>query len=140
MNNSLLEVNNDMRILLSEGDTPYVINAELTRVGDDLVCIITGGTHPHIGAVAFAEPAISAHPVTGVMIERGSEPFVRTLVGDGHKDALPAEMFAKALCLHYDVNVVCTSGIHVDNATQEEIGIMLKNLTGLLEKLLESNI
>ena len=140
MNSSSERFQNKEGLFISEGDTPYTINAELKRVGRDLVCIITGGTHAHIGAISLAEPAVSLHPVTGQKIEKGNEPIVRTLVGEGHKDALPAEICAKALCSHFDVNVVCTAGIHVDGATQEEIDIMMKNVKRLIEKLLESKI
>ena len=138
--NSSPRLDNNDRISISEGNAPYVINAELIHVGDDLLCIITGGTHAHIGAVTLAEPAVSFHPVTGEKQGEGSEPVVRTLTGQGHKDALPAEMFAKALCQKYNVNVVCTSGIHVDDATKEDIEIMMKNVNGLLDRLLEARI
>ena len=140
MNSSPGHIKNESWLLISEGDTPYIISAELKRIGIDIVCIITGGTHAHIGAVSLAEPAVSLHPVTGQKIEKGSEPIVRILIGEGHKDALPAEMYAKALCRHFNVNVVCTAGIHVDGATQEEIDIMMKNVKRLLEKLLEAEI
>jgi hypothetical protein len=127
-------------IRLSEGESPYTIHAELTRVGDDLLCIVTGGTRAHIGAVCLAEPANAPHPVTGaVRMQEGNAdltPIVRTLIGEGHKDGLPAEMFAEKLCAHYGVNVVCTAGIHVDGASQEQIGIMMKNVTRLLDRLL----
>ena len=137
MNDSSEQIKDSARIFISEGKAPYVINAELINVGNDIVCILTGGTHAHTGAVSFAEPAVSTHPVTGEKIERSNEPVVRTLVGEGHKDALPAEMYAKALCEQYNVNVVCTSGIHVDNASKDEIEIMMNNITLLLKRLLE---
>ena len=140
LTNSMSEGENTPKIYIHEGDPPYIVGAELMRVGDDLVCIITGGTHPHTGAVSLAEPAVTFHPVTGAKLSEGDEPVVRTLTGQGHKDALPAEMFAKALCQKFGVNVVCTSGIHVDDATKEEIAIMLKNVNALLEKLLGAKI
>ena len=140
MNDSSEQIKDSTRIFISEGKAPYVINAELINVGDDIVCILTGGTHAHTGAVSFAEPSASTHPVTGAIIERGEEPIVRTLVGEGHKDALPAEMYAKALCKHYNANIVCTSGIHVDNASKDEIEIMMNNITLLLKRLLEVKI
>ncbi|MDR0875995.1 MAG: hypothetical protein LBN12_07295 [Clostridiales Family XIII bacterium] len=114
-------------IRLSEGDAPYTIHAELTRVGDDLLCIVTGGTRPHIGAVCLADFA------TG-------QPVCRTLAGEGHKEALPAELFAKALCEHHGVNVACTAGIHVDDASTDEIGIMMGNATMLLDRLLKVKV
>jgi hypothetical protein len=114
-------------IHLSEGDAPYTIHAELTRVGDDFLCIVTGGIRAHIGAVCLADFA------TG-------QPVCQTLSGVGHKEALPAEMFAKALCEHHGVNVVCTAGIHVDDASPGEIAKMMENATLLLDRLLKSKV
>jgi hypothetical protein len=126
-------------IRLSEGNAPYTIHAELTRVGDDFLCIVTGGTRAHIGAVCLAEPAAAPHPVTGaIRTQNGAAdrtPVVHTLLGAGHKDGLPAELAAKKLCAYYGVNVVCTAGIHVDGASQEEIGIMMENVMRLLDRL-----
>jgi hypothetical protein len=122
---------------LCEGDPPYTVRAELTHLGDDLLCVLTGGTRAHIGAVCLAEPAGAAHPVTGSIPQGAAAPIVRTLAGAGHKDGLPAEMFAKALCARYGVTVVCTAGIHVDGATQEEIEVLMKNTTHLLKRLLK---
>jgi hypothetical protein len=131
-------------VSLSEGDHPYTIHAALTRVGDDLLCVVTGGTRPHIGAICLAEPADAVHPISGNV--RGQAdiqndmPIMRTLSGDGHKEGLPAEMFAKELCACYGVNVVCTAGIHVDDASQEEIGKMMENAARLLSRLLAAEI
>lgn len=140
MTSSPEHTKNGHRVIISEGDAPYTIKAELIRVGDDLVCLVTGGTHAHTGAVSLAEPAVTVHPVTGQKQVRGSDPIVNTIIGAGHKDALPAEMFSKALCRHFGVNVVCTAGIHVDDATQEEIDTMVQNAKSLLERLLDTDI
>jgi hypothetical protein len=111
-------------ISLEEGSPPYTVHADLMRVGSDFLCIVTGGTRAHIGAVCLADFAAGS-------------PVCRTLSGEGHKEALPAEMFAKALCAHHGVNVACAAGIHVDDATPDEIRIMMANAARVLERLLE---
>jgi|GEM_PF-858869 len=50
---------------LSYGDAPYDIHIEAKAVGKDILASVTGGTRPHIGAAALAEPAGARHPVTG---------------------------------------------------------------------------
>jgi len=52
-------------IKLSYGEAPYDIHIEAWRVGVDILAKVTGGTRPHIGAVALAEPTAARHPVTG---------------------------------------------------------------------------
>ena len=118
-------------LLLSSGDPPYSINLWAKTAGPDIVCTVTGGTHPHIGAVAFAEPAETVHPVTGEPVKRDGI-CVSVLTGEGHKDAVIAEMFAKGLCEKYGVNVCAAAGVHVDGAGREEITLLINNAELLL--------
>ena len=118
-------------LFLSSGDPPYAIDLWAKKVGPDIVGTVTGGTHPHIGSVAFAEPAETAHPITGEPIKRDSV-SVSLLTGEGHKDAIIAEMFAKCLCEKYDVNVCVAAGVHVDGALREDIVLLTNNAESLL--------
>jgi hypothetical protein len=127
--------------VLSHGDTPYGVRLHKIWVGTDVRGIVTGGTRAHIGAVALAEPAANAHPVTGE-IPCSKEVFgealesnihVSVLTADGHKDAIIAKMFAQALCQKYGVNVCCSAGIHVDGASSDEIERLVGNAQALLE-------
>ena len=136
---------------LSQGDAPYDIHLSAKNVGFDILVSVSGGTHAHIGAVALAEPADAAHPVTGeakgetkgdgscVLETKGATkgaPRVSVLTAYGHKDSVLAEMFASGLCEKYGVNVCVSAGVHVDGASAEEIALMLKNAEGLLAELL----
>jgi hypothetical protein len=114
------------------------------RVGEDLLAVVTGGTRAHIGAVALAEPVSSAHPVTGEIPrfentadapeETGAARLhVPVLEAAGHKDAVVAQMFARALCEKYGVNVCCSAGIHIDGASAEAIALLVANAQALLK-------
>ncbi|MDR3363401.1 MAG: hypothetical protein LBS91_00395 [Clostridiales Family XIII bacterium] len=137
------------------GDAPYDIHLEIRQVGADLLAAVTGGSRPHIGAVCLAEPAGAKHPVTGeatggtkgdcssVPASAGTDeqsPFVSVLSGQGHKDAVLAEMFASALCKKHGVNVCCTAGVHVDGATPDEIALMTENAKALLMEALDAYV
>jgi len=101
---------------LSYGEAPYDIHFEARLAGDDIFASVTGGTRPHVGAVALAEPsgALSA------------------LTAEGHKDSVIAEMFAKKLCEKYGVNVCVSAGVHVDDASKDEIALLVENARTLL--------
>jgi len=134
---------------LSYGDAPYDIHLEARGVGDDILAAVTGGTRPHVGAVALAEPPNAPHPVTGERQKSGSakgdgsgiernDPCVlpqcrvSTLSAEGHKDAVIAEMAAHRLCEKYGVSVCVSAGVHVDGASVEEIALMVDNAKTLL--------
>ena len=141
-------------LLLSYGAAPYDIHLEAKSAGkgNDVIAVITGGTRPHVGAVALAEPAFAPHPVTGEPGPNGSAPIatppsagepgasgpapvsvpVASLSASGHKDAVLAEMFAKGLCERFGVNVCASAGVHVDGADKDEIALMVENAKKLL--------
>lgn len=123
----------------NEGEPPYRVTAFVTVAGQDWICVLTGGTQDHVGAVVLAEPAVCYHPVTGeralLTEDENTGPIVQTLVAYGHKDALPAEMFAQALCRKFGARVVCTAGIHVDNASDAAIQLMLENVSRIIERI-----
>jgi len=108
-------------IKMSYGEPPYDIHIEVRSAGDDVFAIVTGGTRPHIGAIALAEPS-------GVSILQAS----------GHKDAVIAEMFAKGLHEKCGVNVCVSAGVHVDDATSEEIALLIANAKSLLTYVCEA--
>ena len=118
---------------MSYGEAPYDIHIEAKPVGGDVFAAVTGGTRPHIGAVALAEPAGALHPVTGEPVPDGGQIRVATLVSAGHKDMILAEMFALGLCEKYGCNVCVSAGVHVDGVGKEEIALMVENAKALLD-------
>jgi len=143
---------------MSYGDAPYDIHIEAKAIGGDILASVTGGTRPHIGAVALAEPADARHPVTGDPLGGGTKggdpslgdtyaqdayssqdansPRVALLSAFGHKDALLAEMFAYGLCERFGTTVCAAAGVHVDGAGPDEIALMVENAKTLLALVL----
>ncbi|MBU9721817.1 MULTISPECIES: hypothetical protein [Bacillaceae] len=85
-----------------------MIQCEVQQIGADDLIVITGGTRPHIGAVVIAT---------------WNNDQVQ-LVSHGlphHKEEQLFLELATVWCNTFHKNVVVSGGIHVDNATKEEI-------------------
>ncbi|MCR5666281.1 MAG: hypothetical protein K6G01_05575 [Eubacterium sp.] len=102
--------------------TKYEIIFTAVKCGNDLSVTITGGTKAHVGAVALA---------CGVMPD-GSKPkysaTVSAMVVMDHKDDVVARKVAGMLADALQANVTVTAGIHVDDATVEELKILQENV------------
>jgi predicted flavoprotein YhiN len=84
-------------------------------VGADLVVTIGGGSRPHVGAVAVAQPRPS---LKGDGTVSATASVIALL---GHKEDELARWAALHLASRLNTTVVVTAGLHVDNATMEEI-------------------
>lgn len=85
-----------------------MINCELTRVGADPVIIVSGGTKPHIGAVVVAN-----YEENEVKVVSYGFPH--------HKEEQLFIDLAKVWCTTFQQKAVITGGIHIDNATKDQI-------------------
>ena len=109
-----------------EGKTKVCLEAKL--LGQDLVVMLTAG-RVHVGAVALAVPCReNAEGVTA---------SCSVLTAPGHRDNIPAERAAMALCkvLHSPVSV--TAGLHLDGASKEEITAMVENSDQAVQNLID---
>jgi hypothetical protein len=100
------------------------------RSGEDVSVIIKGGERPHIGAVVIARP------------DKESKKVSYTIWTDiGHKDDVVAKETATELVksLSFSKNVVVIAGLHIDNATKEDINRLVKNSSSLVKSLIESD-
>jgi len=79
------------------------LTADIRSVGDDIVIIIGGGTHPHVGAVVLACPVHSG----------GSD--VSALIVKKHREEVPARSIAEKVCQACRQTTVVTLGIHEDD-------------------------
>ena len=100
------------------------ISCRIICVGKDLLVEVSGGDAPHVGSVVVAEPRPS---LTGEGVSVTSSVINRI----GHKDEAVARDIAEMLAKLYDSVVVCACGIHINNATQEDI----KNVMELADAL-----
>jgi hypothetical protein len=96
------------------------------RLDNGFILIVGGGEVSHIGSVVLAEPKISN--------EKKISCTFQTINVRGHKEEKIARAFAKKICLQRKKPVLCTCGVHVNNATKKEIKILVENAEKLLKK------
>lgn len=108
----------------SAGTGKYTVHAEARFCGSDLAVTICGGTRWHAGAVAIAWP------------EEGNT-CVRTISAPTHRDDVVAAWAAKHLSATLHCNVAVTAGIHIDDASQEEIAMLVTHSQVCCQILLE---
>ena len=103
---------------------------ECREVGSDLLVSIFGGDEYHIGGVAIAYPTQS-HYRDAVTITLNSISF------PGHKDYIVANSTAEAIAKALEKSVVVTAGIHVDNASREQIEAIVAAVNEMTEDLIK---
>jgi len=104
-------------ITLGEGRTKVFL--EKKKLGDDLIYILGGGEKSHIGGAVICVP--------------GKKPNVLTY--STHHDYIVLTPIAEAACKKYNKTTVAIGGIHIDNATKEEIDIIINNCKGLQKQI-----
>jgi glutamine amidotransferase-like uncharacterized protein len=96
--------------MISAGEGRYLVKLKFYQIGNDSLVIITGGEE-HIGSATLIE-------VKGNL---------QTISKKGHKDHIVSEKMANIIYdrIGKDLLVIC--GIHIDDATPKEIGILVEN-------------
>jgi len=110
------------------GTGKHKVDLAVTLVGGDLVAVISGGNKPHVGAVAVAIP----RPSLKNACKLSSTSSVITL--KAHKDDEVARMAAETLASRYNKVVVVSAGMHIDNASNADIGKLVANAKAAVEK------
>lgn len=96
--------------------TRYEVTATAFSCGTDYSVTVCGGTLFHVGAVAVAYP-----------INDSLEVVVDELFVPEHKDHFAARIFAEHMAKMLGCNISVSAGIHIDDATKDEIELLLKN-------------
>jgi hypothetical protein len=106
-------------MMVCYGEDKHMITLTHLFIGDDLLVIITGGDE-HIGGVS--------------LLENNS---FSTISKKDHKDTIISKMVAPTIydAIKKDVLVVC--GIHLDDATKEDIDILIENTQQCVEEFLK---
>ena len=86
------------------------------KVGGDLVYMLGGGERPHVGSAVVKEPGKRA----------------RVVRLGGHCDDQVLRPIAEAACAKYGRTVVAVGGVHVDNATEDDIALLVSNCRELM--------
>ena len=105
--------------MISAGSGKYKVWLKEIKHGNDIVLLLGGGEKPHIGSVVLCEPGKKA----------------RTLNRKGHFDWMIAKPIAKKFARKTKKPVICVAGIHVDNASKEEIELLKKNCEKIEKKI-----
>lgn len=104
------------------GEGRLRVTLEVARTGGQgLACFLHGGTLPHVGGQALASPGPLLH---GARLSR-ADLWVATV--PGHKDAEVAAAVARRLCIATGEAVSVAAGIHIDDATPEQIEVLRRN-------------
>jgi len=112
----------------------YDIQAQVLRIGTDLLVAVWGGEKPHIGAVAVAQPRPSLRDLNVVSATAS------VICLPAHKEDEIAKMVAETLAAALNTSVVVTAGIHWDNIPQAGIELVIANSKTLVGLILEQSV
>jgi hypothetical protein len=119
-----------MRILrYSVGDHALKIGARVALCGPDVVVVVGGGGLPHVGAVSVA----TAHPDLKDSSRQTATASVIAI--EGHREDEIARAAALHLAKAFNTTVVVSVGIHIDNATPEQIEALVGNYHQLISAI-----
>lgn len=105
------------------GSGRHALEAAAVVCGAGVTVTLASAEHGHVGATAQALPRE----------EPGRTATTSVLAVPGHKDDIPAREMAAALATRLGVPVAVSAGMHVDDASSEDIEVLLANareLTG----------
>jgi hypothetical protein len=103
--------------MITAGEGKYKVWLKLEMLSNERVYILGGGERPHVGSVVVKEP----------------EKELRIMKLEGHYDHMVLEPIAIAACEKYKTKIVAVGGVHVDNASKDEIDLLVKNCKELSE-------
>lgn len=104
------------------GEGRHRIYAVAVSAGQDLVVFLGGGEKPHVGGVSISDP--------------GGPPT--TISVPGHKDFIVSHEVSERMSRETGRRCLVVVGIHVDNASKEDISALLKNASTCTDLLIRS--
>ena len=114
------------------GTGDHRVDLQATFSGADATVVIAGGDSPHIGAVALATPRKS---LTG---DGSNSASASVLCLTGHMEDELARSIALKLSRSWACHVTVVAGLHIDDASGEDIRILSSHTEELVEVLLEA--
>lgn len=108
----------------ANNETKYEINVSAFPCGNDWNVTVCGGTRHHVGAVAVCYPSEGSLELKAVVIPE-------------HQDDLVAEFFAKKISLAFNCHTAVSAGIHIDNASEEEILFLVSSCEHCCDELIK---
>ena len=109
----------------SSGESVYFVEAEALACGNDISVTVCGGTGYHVGAVALAvyEPERDSATVSVVTVHT-------------HRDDKVAAHFAKEISREMKCTVSVSAGIHIDDASTDELEKLWHNSVECCSRLI----
>ena len=114
----------------SFGEPPHKVEALVVKMGDDLIVTVGGGIQYHVGAVAVG------HVYTSPRISRAVSSTVSVITHPGHKEDEITQAAARKLSKCLNCSVVISAGMHIDNASEKDIQILVDNFLLLIEQII----
>ncbi len=103
--------------MITSGEGKYKVYLEKKQLNSNIIFILGGGERSHIGGVVLCEP--------------GKKSQIIRL--EGHYDDIVLTPIAEEACKKYNTKVVAVGGVHIDNATKQEIDILVNNCKELIK-------
>jgi len=103
------------------GESRWRVEARAFCTAEGIVVLLTGGQRPHVGAVVLSLPRPSRAAPGRLSCTSTVLPLL------GHKDDLVARPLAEELAVACGQAVVVVAGVHVDDATEEDIARLVAN-------------
>jgi len=103
--------------MITSGEGKYKVFLNRISLENDLIYILGGGEKPHIGSVVICEPGKKTNVIKF----------------NNHYDQVVLQPIAEAACRKYHTKVIAIGGVHVDNASKEEIEILVNNCKELIK-------
>ena len=107
------------------GNGKYAVEAQAIICGGDISVTVCGGTQHHVGAVSV-----------GVYEPERDSATVSTITVFTHRDDRVSAHMAKELSRALKRTVCVSAGIHVDDASEDEIALLGYNSSRVCEKLI----
>ena len=101
------------------GEGRHKVFFDKMLLGDDVLLIVGGGHKSHVGGVVICEPG---------------QP-VQVFGLPGHYDTTVLQPLAIAACKKYQKKTTVLGGIHIDNASRDDIEIVIRNCKQLEDYL-----
>ncbi|MDH7507025.1 MAG: hypothetical protein QHH15_04465 [Candidatus Thermoplasmatota archaeon] len=105
--------------MLTSGRGKYKVYLERKKIGEDIIYFLGGGEKPHVGAIIICEPGKKT----------------KVIKFKGHYDDIVLKPIAGTACKKYKTKIIAIGGIHIDNATKDEINLLVQNTHNLVKKL-----
>ena len=100
------------------GEGRLSVTGSLTVTGGGGVLQLYGGTHEHVGSITVSVPRPSLMDSERTSV---TSSVINLL---SHKEELVGRPAAETLAVALELPVVCVAGIHVDDATSDELKLL----------------